>query len=246
MFSYNNISHHTKRIHRMPLKEYAEAHAVFGPDSEQANGFFVDAVVAFKSDVNGHHKSNGTPVTLSSRPISPLFNGYSLDPSLGSSGHFAHSSILFQPPPHPNLPIARKSRAFPLHEESANSNSSDSILPPVCQSFASSASDASQPGAAQHLLNYPVTTTTTNSFLETSTPSAALAAWYDGNTFSCLECGYASGSLGSYEMHVRSQHGVEPADFSAFTRMGSTMYRCECCMQQLYHEESTIRNHVHS
>jgi hypothetical protein len=90
-------------------------------------------------------------------------------------------------------------------------------------------------------------TTTTSNFVETSTLSTApTPAWYDGNTFSCLECGYGSCSLGSYETHVRSQHGMEPADFSAFTVMGSVMYRCECCMQQLYHEESTIRHNVHS
>ena len=257
LFSYSNVSHHIRRIHRTAFKEYAEDHAVFGPDNEQETGCFEDAVVAVKSDVNGHHKDNATTTTSSSviltsreTPVSPLFSDYPLfdQPPQNSSGHFAHSSILFQPPPNPNLPIARKSRAFPLVNDatfSGNSSSnSHSTLPSISsQSYSSVVSDTSQ-----HEVNYPMTKTTSN-FAETSTLSTAptpAAAWYDGNTFSCLECGYGSCSLGSYETHVRSQHGMEPADFSAFTVMGSVMYRCECCMQQLYHEESTIRHNVHS
>jgi hypothetical protein len=232
---------------------------VFGPDNEQETGCFEDAVVAVKSDVNGHHKDNATATTssviLASRetPASSLFSDYPLfDPPPQSSGHFAHSSILFQPPPHPNLPIARKSRVFPVVNDatfSGNSNSNNTLPSITTQSYSSVVSDTSQPGVAQHDVNYSMAKMTTSNFAETSTLSTAptpAAAWYDGNTFSCLECGYCSCSLGSYETHVRSQHGMEPSDFSAFTVMGSVMYRCECCMQQLYHEESTIRHNVHS
>jgi hypothetical protein len=256
LFSYSNVSHHIRRIHRTAFKEYAEDHAVFGPDNEQETGCFEDAVVAVKSDVNGHHKDNAatTTVILTSReaPASQLFSDYPLfdPPPQSISGHFAHSSILFQPPPHPNLPIARKSRAFPLVNDatfSGNSNSHSTLPSIASQSYSSVVSDTSQPGATQHEVNYSMTKTTISNFAETSTLSTAPApAWYDGNTFSCLQCGYGSCSLGSYETHVRSQHGMEPADFSTFAAMGSAMYRCECCMQQLYHEESTIRHSVHS
>ena len=228
----------------MTFKEYDNAYSVFNETSDQI-GYFEDVAVAVKSEVNGsrrqhlNNKVNAVKAssTAAGEPLNeslPL-NGYHNNRPEGS-GHFAQSSILFQPPPHPNLPIARKSRAVVVEE---NGESAD-MTTPVFQ-------------ATTALHHTPSTISTARDLLlpaweRSSLPSqtATEPAWYDGNSFTCLQCGYSSRRQEQYDGHVRAQHHTEPADFAAYTEKGSCLYRCQCCLTEIIHELTNIRHQVHT
>lgn len=254
LFSYINIAHHTKRCHKISFKDYDKTHAVFTENGDQP-GYFEDAVIAVKSEVrvsNGiarHKLGRGGTVHAASAAVAscPVL----LQPVAAESGHFAHRSILFQPPPHPNLPIARKSRAVVVDDDDVGvmvpdggGGGSNTVGPAL---LARPMSGRPEPGVetirqANHAASGGILSSAPSL---APTTLATPAPWYDGNTFSCAECGYADCSLRKYEEHVRGQHATEPVDLAAHQVLGSAKYyRCECCRQQLYHEESTIRKHL--
>jgi hypothetical protein len=205
----------------MNFKEYDNAYSVFNDTSDQI-GYFEDVMVAVKTGVSRSQLQNLSNKTEAA--AAPLGTSWDLgrhdppDPLNGyhSSGHFAHSSLLFQPPPNPNLPIARKSRAV----------------------FVEDHGDApAKAAASQKVPEW-------EAVVPAALLAAPEPSWYDGNQLRCLQCGYSSRSPEQYEGHVRSEHHTEPADFAAFTEKENNLYRCLCCFSEVHHDKSSIRQHI--
>jgi hypothetical protein len=50
-------------------------------------------------------------------------------------------------------------------------------------------------------------------------------AWYDGNTFQCMQCGFISRSLDNFNSHVTDYHKQSPQEFMSSVSRTSIMYR---------------------
>jgi len=251
LFTYNSLSKHTKRWHKINFKEYQSTYNPFDetscdltprveppppPTPSVSNHLAAHFPIASNHLAVSSHLApsfvarKSVPKAAKSAPIllNPLPNIVPkqevLDHHRPHQHHQQHHSLpLFHQPVYGSsgsLDLKLRLDGPPPHQQ-------DQAQPR--QSVVVHTSDQTPPPTSQHHVN---------SFIKVEN------TWFDGNSFQCLQCGFITRSLATFESHVKVYHAVTLQEFSPYIGKTNTMYRCQLCMQEMYHEKTVISDHL--